>query len=159
MTSRQESIRQKMNADHAASLAILSSFTDAQWATPVPSEEDAPWTAKDVLIHLAVSEAGILTPITRYLNGEPGVPADFDLSRYNRSSVKKRADKTVPELLTEIEAAHAALLAKLKMLSDVDLDKTGRHARGDTLTIEGFFLRTSEHRLMHAHELQKAVSG
>jgi hypothetical protein len=159
MTSRQESIRQKMNADHAASLALLQSFTDAQWATPVPSEEEAPWTAKDVLIHLAVSEAGILTPITRYLNGEPGVPADFDLSRYNRSSVKKRADKTVPELLTEIEAAHAALLAKLETLSEADLDKTGRHARGDTLTIEGFFLRTSEHRLLHAQELQKAVGG
>ncbi|MBL8046896.1 MAG: DinB family protein, partial [Anaerolineales bacterium] len=81
------------------------------------------------------------------------------LSRYNRSSVKKRADKTVPELLADIEAAYTALLAKLETLSEADLDKTGRHARGDTLTLEGFFRRTSEHRRMHAQELQKAVGG
>lgn len=159
MSSRTDSIRQKIQADHAASLEILKSLSEAQWATPVPSEEDAPWTAKDVLIHLAVAEAGILTPITRYVNGEQGVPADFDLSRYNRSSVKKRTDKTAPELLAEIEAAYAALLAKLETLTEADLDKTGRHARGDTLTMEGFFLRTCEHRLQHARELQKAVGG
>jgi len=158
MTSRRDAIRRQMQAEHEASLEILRAIPEAQWATPVPSEEEAPWTAKDVLIHLAVSEAGILTPITRYVNGEPGVPTDFDLNRYNRSSVKKRADKTVPELLAEIEAAHAALLAKLETLSEADLDKTGRHARGDTLTIEGFFRRTSEHRLQHARELQKAVA-
>jgi hypothetical protein len=47
------------------------------------------------------------------------------------------------------------VLAALDGISEADLDKTGRHARGDTLTIEQFFHRITEHRRQHAEELAK----
>lgn len=157
--SRKEDIRAFMEGNNAKSLSILKSITAQQWQTPVPSEEDAPWTAKDVLIHLAVSEAGHVGQITRAATGQDAVPSDFDLNRYNRRSVQKNAEKTVDDLLADIQTAYSQLLAKLDEVSEADLDKTSRHARGDTLTVEGFFRRVAEHRLDHAEIIQNAIAA
>jgi hypothetical protein len=157
MSARKDAIRQRLTADHAACLSILRALTPEQWEMPAPSEADAPWKARDVLAHLAVSEGGQLGQITRCLAGEVTVPADFDLHRFNRGSVKKRADKSPAELIQEIETGHAQVLDALEKVSEADLDKTGRHARGDTLTIEQFFIRITEHRRTHAEELQRAL--
>jgi DinB superfamily len=157
--SRKDDIRASMEANNTASLAILKSFTPEQWQTPVPSEEEAPWTAKDVLIHVTLSEGGHVGQIARAASGQEAVPADFDLNRYNRRSVQKNAEKTVDDLLADLQTNYSQLVAKLDEVSEADLDKTSRHARGDTLTVEGFFRRCSEHRLEHAQQLQKAVSG
>ena len=157
MSDRKTALRERIAADHAASLEILKAIPAEKWATPVPSDEGASWTARDVLAHLAVSESGQLGPLRRALAGEVTLPADFDLNRYNRGSVKKRADKSAAELLAEIEAGHAEVLAQLEQTPEAALDKTGRHARGDTLTVEQFFGRITEHRLQHARELQRAL--
>ncbi len=156
---RRDDIRQRITADHAACMAILRSFTPEQWEQPAPSEEDAPWRARDVLAHVAVSEAGQLGQIRRCLAGELPVPDDFDLRRYNRSSVRKQADRSIGELLAMIDTGHTQVLAALEEVAEADFDKTGRHARGDVLTVEGFFIRTTEHRLQHAQELQRALAA
>ncbi len=160
MSSRQDAIRQRLTADHAACMAILNSLTEAQWQTPVPSDEGAQWTAREVLAHLAVSESGQLGQIVRCLKGEDPVPADFDLTRFNRRSVQKQAEKSITDLLKDIEAGHAQALATLDTVTtDADFDKAGRHARGDVITIEQFFIRTTEHRRAHAEEIQRALAG
>lgn len=157
MSTRIDSIRQRITDDHTASLAVLNALTPEHWAASVPSEEEAPWTAKDVLAHLAVSEGGQLNVINGVLSGGDPVPADFDLARYNRGSVKKRAEKTVADHLHDIENSHTQVLAKLGEVTEADLDKTGRHARGDRLTIEQFFIRITEHRRQHAEGLKQAL--
>ncbi len=157
MSSRKDTLRQTIEADHATGLAILKSFTAEQWDMPAPSEEDAPWKARDVLAHIAASEPGQLGQITRCLAGEVTVPDDFDLRRFNRRSVQKQAEKTPAQMLEEIETGHAQVLATLETVAEADFDKTGRHARGDILTIEQFFIRITEHRRQHAEELQKAL--
>jgi hypothetical protein len=159
MSSRKASIRQTILADHAAAMTILNGLTPEQWEKAVPSEEGAQWKARDVLAHLAVSEGGQLGQLTRCVAGEVTVPDDFDLTRFNRRSVQKQAEKSVADLLKEIETGHAQVLATLEAVSEADLDKTGRHARGDVLTVEGFFRRITEHRREHAEEIQKAVGS
>lgn len=156
--SRKEAIRAHLQQNHAGSMTILKSLTPGQWETPMPSESDAPWTAKNVLIHLAISEAGHVGQISRAVSGEEPVPADFDLTRYNRRSVQKNADKDIETLLQDLEAAFGQLTAKLDQIAEADLDRMARHARGDTLTVEAFFLRCSDHRLEHAQQIQTAIS-
>ena len=156
--SRKDTIRATLHSNNTASLASLKSLTAEQWQMPVPSESDAPWTAKDVLSHLAISEGGHVGQITRAVAGEEPVPADFDLTRYNRRSVQKNAEKSVEDLLKDLETNFSQLVAKLDAITAADLDKQGRHARGDVLAVADFFLRCAEHRLDHAQQLQKAVS-
>jgi hypothetical protein len=153
MSDRKDKLRQTIQADDAASLAIFKRLSREQWERPVPSDEGADWKARDVLAHVAVSEGGQLVVIGRILTGEGGVPADFELNRYNRRAVQKQAERSTDDLLASIERDHANVLGSLEAASDADLDKTGRHARGDTLTIEQFFLRITEHRRQHAEEL------
>ena len=159
MSERKNKLRATIAADHEASLAVFRSLTETEWHKPVPSEEDAPWTARDVLAHLSVSEGGQLGQITRLVGGGITVPDDFDLKRFNRRSVEKQASKSVADLLAEIERGHAEVLKTLDELPEADLDKTGRHARGDTLTVEQFFHRITEHRRQHAEDLVRAVRG
>jgi hypothetical protein len=157
MSPRKDAIQQTIISDHAACMTILNSFTAEQWERPAPSEEDAPWKARDVLAHMAVSELGQLGQITRCLAGEVTVPDDFDLRRFNRRSVQKQADKTPAQMLADIETGHTQVLAALANVAEADLDKTGRHARGDNLTVEQFFIRITEHRRQHAEELQRTL--
>lgn len=157
MSSRKDSIRQRVTTDHAACMAILNSLTPEQWAKSVPSDEGAQWTAKDVLAHMAVSEGGQLGQLDRLSAGEDGVKADFDLNRFNRRSVEKQAGRSVAEMLQEIETGHAQVLTKLGAVSEADLDKSGRHARGDVITVEGLFIRITEHRRQHAEEIQRTL--
>ena len=155
MSERKDKLRQTMQADAAASMAVFKSLSADQWDQPVPSDEGADWKARDVLNHAAISEGGQLVVIQRVLAGQGGVPSDFDVNRYNRRSVQKQAERTVEEILASLARDHAQVLAALDVASDADLDKTGRHARGDTLTIEQFFHRITEHRRQHAEELAK----
>ena len=155
MSERKDKLRQTIQADNAASMAVFKSLSVDQWNQPVPSDEGADWKARDVLNHAAISEGGQLVVIQRVLAGQGGVPSDFDINRYNRRSVQKQAERTVDEMLASIAHSHAQVLAALDRVSDADLDKTGRHARGDTLTVEKFFHRITEHRRQHAEELAR----
>jgi hypothetical protein len=157
MSDRKARLRQTITADHAACMDILRRLTPEQWEQPAPSDEGAAWKARDVLAHLAVSEGGQLGQITRCVKGEVTVPDDFDLNRFNRRSVQKQAERSVDELLNDIETGHQQVLATLDALPEADLDKTGRHARGDALSVEQFFHRITEHRREHAQELARAL--
>ncbi len=159
MTDRKARIRETIEADHAASLSILKGLTDLEWEQPVPSDEGFGWKARDVLAHLAVSEGGQLGQLTRCVAGQVTVPDDFDLARFNRRSVQKQADKPVAALLADIERGHAEVLKTLAAVGEADLDKSGRHARGDVITVEQFFTRITEHRREHAEQLQRALRG
>ena len=158
MSARKDSIRQTILADHAASVAILKAITPEEWERSVPSDEGYPWKARDVLAHLAVSEGGQLGQLTRCVKGEKPVPEDFDLARFNRRSVQKQAARTVAEMLQEIETVHGQVLDALDAVAEADLDKAGRHARGDVITVEEFFRRITDHRRMHAEELQRTLA-
>lgn len=140
-------------------MSLLRGLRAQQWDSPVPSDEGAQWKARDVLAHLAVSEGGQLGQITRCLAGEVTVPDDFDLTRFNRRSVQKQAEKSVAQLLEEIETQHAKVLEALDGVAEADLDKWGRHARGDVITVEQFFIRITEHRRQHAEAIMQALAS
>jgi hypothetical protein len=61
-------------------------------------------------------------------------------------------------MLAEIEQGHAAVLQALDTVPESDFDKRGRHARGDSLTVEQFFHRITEHRRQHAEQIRAALA-
>lgn len=156
--SRKESIRQYIQARHAESLAVLEAIAEADWTRPLYSTENADWSVRDALAHLTVSEGGQLAVIERRLKGEQAIPDDFDLDRFNRRSVEKSAHRTPAELLAALRADYERLLAALEAVAEADLDKTLRHARGDTISVEHAFRRIAEHRADHAAEIAAALA-
>ena len=62
------------------------------------------WTARDLLIHLANSEPGLLTRMQRILAGTSQMPPDFDLHRWNLRQVEKRRAQGAPTVESLVAA-------------------------------------------------------
>lgn len=157
MPNRKDLIREFVVAKNAESMQILSALGEADWATPVHSTEAGGWTVRDLLAHLADSEKGQTGQIRRLVAGAQTLPPDFDLARWNRRTVEKRAGQAPAELLAEVQRAYADLLILLDGLAEADLDKVGRHASGEQLTAEAYFRRIANHRAEHAAEIRAAL--
>jgi hypothetical protein len=126
-------------------------------ATSVYGEGDSLWTVREVLGHLADSERGLLGQVTRLVAGEMTVPEDFDLARWNRGAVRKRAGMQVPELIEQIETAFQEALRFLGDLDESALDLEGRHSSGKIMNAEGFLRRMADHRSEHVADIQAAL--
>ncbi len=115
------------------------------------------WTVRDLLAHLADAERGMLRQAQRIVRGEPALPEDFDLMRWNRRAVEKRAGTSSADLLAEIEAAHHAWVEFVEGLDEAALDRQGRTAEGERLTVEDFARHAAEHRMDHTCDAEKAA--
>jgi hypothetical protein len=146
-----------MAARHQESFTLLQSLSEADLSRPVYSFEGGQWTVREVVAHLADSERGQVGQIQRLVKGEQTIPPDFDLARWNKRSVEKRAGQTLADQVAEIEAAYQKGLALLDTLSEADLDRRGRHPRGDEPSVEEFFRHLAEHRAGHAADIRASL--
>jgi uncharacterized damage-inducible protein DinB len=159
MADRKQAIADYMRQSHDATWPVLSSLSEADRGLPVFGDGDAPWSIGDLVAHLADAESGILGQVQRLLAGKETVPQDFDLSRWNRSAVRRNKSRTYEDLLDHIRKAHLEALKTLEATEAASLELTGRHASGDILTVEGFFRRIADHRRDHTRDIQQALAG
>lgn len=157
LASRIQAIKDKLNDSHTYLTSILNQ-ADGRWETPVYSD-GAAWNLHQLLIHLGIAEKGMLGQIQRIVAGEEGVPADFDLERYNRRSVEKRAEMTIEEARAAIDTAHAEIMAWVDGVEDeVTLDLEGRHGSLHIMSVEQILLLLGDHRRDHAKDIAAALS-
>ena len=86
------------------------------------------------------------------------MPDDFDLNRYNNRQVEKNKDKQPAEILFGMAESRQKLLALLEEVPDEALDKRGKHARGDVISLEQLFYRIGEHEADHTVEIKRALA-
>src|SRR5512139_37298 len=137
-------------------LEIIGQMDVADWDRPVQSVEGG-WTVKQALLHLATSESGQILTGKAIAAGQPTVPDDFDLNRYNKRQVEKNQAKQPPEILFGMAESHQKLLAFLDTVTAEDLEKRGKHGRGDVISLEQLFYRIGEHEADHTAEIKKAL--
>jgi hypothetical protein len=159
MSDRKQTIADYLRQSHAATWPVLSSLTEADLGLPVFGDGEAQWSIGDLVAHLADAESGILGQVQRLMAGQPTVPEGFDLDRWNRSAVRRNKARPLPDLLEHILKAHREALSTLEATDDSSLDLSGRHARGDILTAEGFFRRMADHRRDHTGDIQHALKS
>ncbi|HJS28652.1 MAG TPA: DinB family protein, partial [Anaerolineales bacterium] len=99
---------------------------DPDWDRRVYSE-GASWKIREILAHFLSSEKGVSRLVELILQGEPGVPEDFDLDAYNERKVAQLEGIAPVEILKRFEEARAATISLVRGFSDADLRKTGRH--------------------------------
>jgi hypothetical protein len=135
--------------------AILDNVGD-RWDTQVYSD-GAAWTVRQLLIHLMVTDKGHNNTLKGIANGEETIPADFDLERFNRRSVEKRAETSVEEARTSLSTTAAEREAWLDTVGDTALDKKGRHGSMRILSIEEITQVIADHDRDHGNDIAKAL--
>lgn len=153
---RIQAIKDNLN-DSLAYLNDVLAHADGHWEAPIYSD-GAAWNLRQLLIHIGIAEKGMLGQVQRITGGEEGVPADFDLERYNRRSVEKRADMTAEQARAAIDEAQAEIFAWLDSVDDeVTLDLEGRHGSLMILSVERILLELGNHRRNHAQDIANAL--
>ena len=160
MVDRTVALREETTAARDELMAAIESLADEDWDGPTANPG---WTARDVLIHLVVSEPGNLTRMTRILEGRGELPPDWDLNRYNNRQVEKQRGASVGDLVGRLRKSRAELLVFLDGLSEDQLDVRGWHASGRELSLAEIFRVMANHERGHAADIRSAspprVSG
>lgn len=157
MSERKDELRNHLENRHAETWPFLQGLTEGDMPVEVYSSEDATWTVKDLLGHLADGERGNFGQAKRLVAGEQTVPEDFDLDRWNRGAVRRAAETSPDDLLRVISESYSSALAFLETLDESDLDKVGRHSSGEMMTTEAFLRRMVNHRLEHVTDIKSAL--
>lgn len=126
------------------------------WHTQVYSE-GAAWNIHQLAIHLMVSDKGQSNTVMGIARGENVVAEDFDLEKYNRRSVEKRADTSPDAVRASLAASRAELLAWLDTIDDAVLQKQGRHASMRILSVGQILDVMADHERTHANDIAKVL--
>lgn len=151
---------QELKAALADSRQYLNHVLDQvgdRWDTPVYSD-GAAWTVRQLAIHLMISDKGQTSTVMGIARGENPVPADFDLERYNRRSVEKRADASIDDVRASLGASFAEREHWLDTLDDAALDREGRHGSGRILSVAQILQVMADHERDHANDIAKVLN-
>ncbi len=156
MSERIKQHKQALNDARAYLDRVLDAVGD-QWDVQVYSD-GAAWTVRQLAIHLADADRGQTRVIIGIANGEELIPPDFDVERYNRRSVEKRAEMTMPEVRQTLNDTRAQLLEWLDSIDDAVLEKQGRHASLRVLTVGEFLRVMAAHERQHADDIARVLA-
>ncbi len=154
---RKEAITRKLTETREQWLRVLNGLSAEQWEAPAYSE-GSEWRVADTLRHVADSERGMTALMAQIKDGGEGVPADFDLNRWNQRVVTKLGDKDPQELLDGMAENRANLFAFIDSLEEADWDKKGRHASLKIMTIEEVCHLIADHEADHLAAIKEALA-
>jgi hypothetical protein len=156
LSERIQKIKNELAASRHYLNEVLNQVGD-RWNSQVYSD-GAAWTVHQLVVHLAISDRGQTNVVMGIAEGREIVPLDFDLERYNRRSVEKRAETSVDEARAEMTATREQLNAWLDTIDDSVLDMQGRHASLRILSIEQFLLdMMAGHERTHASDMVRVL--
>ena len=156
MSERIEQHKQALNDARAYLNRVLDAVGD-QGEVQVYSD-GAAWTVRQLAIHLADADRGQSRVVMGIANGEELIPPDFDVERYNRRSVEKRAEMSIAEVRQSLNDTRAQLLEWLDSIEDATLEKQGRHANLRVLTVAEFLQVMAAHERQHADDIARVLA-
>jgi hypothetical protein len=155
--SKKRMIKDELTTARLGLLNLVDPFADAEWATAVYSEEQQ-WSVVDILRHLTGAEASMTRLIELIRDGGDGVPADFDLQRWNARGIQKAGNKLPDQLIAEMSLNRARLFETIDGLQDDDWIKSGRHGSLRIMTIEEILNLIADHEMQHTQDIREAVT-
>ncbi len=155
--SRKLAIKAKLTEARQGLLSLVTPYGDKEWATAIYSEDQV-WTAADILRHLTSAESSMTRLIELIRDGGDGVPADFDLQRWNARGIQKAGQKAPQDLMAEMSLNRDKLFAVIDGLQDNDWSKSGRHGSLRIMTIEEILNLIGDHESQHTQDIRKAVT-
>jgi pimeloyl-ACP methyl ester carboxylesterase len=115
------------------------------------------WTAKDLLAHLASTQAALPSVArSRRGEGEPAAAEKFDSDRWNASQVRRRKDLPAQDLIAELRAGATEMdgvLAELPLAEHIGSGPYAGETAGTTM------ISMIEHQRDHLAELRRSLTG
>jgi uncharacterized damage-inducible protein DinB len=153
----------KLIEERVRLLAAVADLSEAEATRPLPTSEGG-WSVKDVLAHVAVSEAANLAFARRMVaeDNPVQIPPDkgpFDLNRWNNSQVRRRQHLTWAQVQANLATAHQDTLAFVAGLEEAQLDRRGIQAVFGEMTLGQLLKILYRHDRMHREEIERGLAA
>ena len=159
MSARSAALRKQLETHHAELLVMLGSLHPEQMQSAVYAHGTAAeWTVQALLAHMANAPEGMLQIAQAVARGGNPVPEDWDVDRWNQSHVRKHAAQPAAALISRIQKAHAGWIEFVEVVSDLELERMGRHPIGRTLSVKQMVQTHALHQVQHIRELAAALA-
>ena len=136
--------------------SLFAGLTDAQWQAEVYTEGET-WTLRNVLSHFVTSERGLVKLFEQIRLGGAGSPDDFSIDRYNARQQEKTRNLSPQELLEQYKAVRADSIAWTLSLSELDLEKQGRHPLLGVTSLREMIKMLYIHNQLHYSVMKKVL--
>jgi uncharacterized damage-inducible protein DinB len=146
----------KLESEGEKFYALFAGLTDDQWQAEVYTEGET-WTLRNVLAHFVTSERGLVKLFERIRQTGEGSSDDFSIDRYNAAQQQKTKDLSPQELLEQYKAVRADSVAWTLSISELDLEKQGRHPFIGMTSIREMIKMLYLHNQMHYRDMKKVL--
>lgn len=143
---------ERFRTGYADVVDALDGITDAELDRQPPDG----WTARQVVHHLADSEATAYVRLRRLIaEDEPVIPG-YDEPEYAR---RLHYDRPIGPSLAVLRAVREASLQLLESLTPDEWRRTGTHSESGPYSVEGWLEIYAGHSHDHADQIRKARRG
>ena len=151
-----DELAQKLKSEGEKLAAFFGGLTDDQWKKEVYAESSV-WSIQNILAHLMMSEGSLVRLFENIRQGGEGVAEDFEIDRYNAHQQEKAKELTPPELLEQYKSMRAKMIEWITSISDLDLEKTGRHPYLGSTTLREMIKMIYIHNQTHYRDLRRVL--
>jgi len=146
----------KLKTEGEKFAALFAGLTDDQWQSEVYTEGET-WTLRNVLAHFVTSERGLVKLFERIRQTGEGSSDDFSIDRYNAAQQQKTKELAPQELLEQYKAVRADSVAWTLSISELDLEKQGRHPFIGMTSIREMIKMLYLHNQLHYRDMKKVL--
>ena len=130
--------------------AAVDSVTDAELDEPAP---DGGWTVRQVVHHLADSEARAFIRLRRLIAEDEPMILGYDEPEYAR---RLHYDRRIDASLGVVRAVRAASLELLESLTPAEWERRGTHSEGGAYSVDDWLRIYASHPHDHAGQIRAA---
>jgi uncharacterized damage-inducible protein DinB len=149
-------LAQKLKSEGEKFAAFFGDLTEDQWKKEVYTEGSV-WTIRNILSHLMTSERAFIKLFESIRQGGGGVADDFVADRYNASQQEKTKELEPNELLDQYKVMRVRMIEWVSGISDLDLEKTGRHPALGITTLREMIKMVYIHNQTHYRDLRRVL--
>ena len=130
--------------------AALAGITDAELDHPAP---DGGWTARQVVHHLADSEATAYVRLRRLIAEDGPFIQGYDEPEYAR---RLHYDRPIASSLAVLQGVREASLSLLESLTPSEWERRGTHEESGAYSVDGWLKIYANHSHDHANQIRAA---
>ena len=130
--------------------AALAGITDRELDHPAP---DGGWTARQVVHHLADSEATAFIRLRRLIAEDEPTIQGYDEPEYAR---RLHYERPIGSSLAVLQAVRKASLALLESLTPAEWERRGTHSESGAYTVDDWLRIYGGHSHDHANQIRVA---